>query len=184
VAAGVFRYNIAMVRFRVDDSVADTDGAAVWPVYESVFRDHPDYQTWREAVWDKHRTRRGFRLARAYVGETLVGFAYGYTGERGQWWTDTASTVLEREVAQAWLGGHFEVVSVGVLDAARRGGIGRGLMRVLLEGLPHDRLLLMTTADPTDPARRLYASEGWLVLGPGIGEGTVIMGRPHRHGAT
>jgi hypothetical protein len=50
-------------------------------------------------------------------------------------------------------------------------------MRILLGGLPHERLLLMTSADPHDPARRLYASEGWDVLGPGIGDETVIMGR-------
>jgi ribosomal protein S18 acetylase RimI-like enzyme len=172
-----------MVRFRVDDSVADGDGAAVWPVYESVFGDYAGYPDWREAVWDKHSTRRGFRLARAYDGDALVGFAYGYTGERGQWWTDNACTVLEPEVAEAWLGGHFEVVSVGVVEAARGGGVGRGLMRVLLEGLPHDRLLLMTTSDPSDPARRLYASEGWLVLGPGVADATVIMGRRSAHAA-
>jgi hypothetical protein len=50
-------------------------------------------------------------------------------------------------------------------------------MRTLLEGLPHERLLLMTSSDPSDPARRLYASEGWQVLGPGIGAEQVIMGR-------
>jgi GNAT superfamily N-acetyltransferase len=166
-----------MVRFRLDDSVADVDAHEVWPVYDSVFGDQPDYRTWRESVWDRHRVREGFRLARAYVDDTLVGFAYGYTGRDGQWWTDNARTVLAPEVAATWLGGHFELVSIGVLRAARRDGVGRGLMRVLLDGLPHDRLLLMTRADPADPARRLYASEGWQVLAPGIGAGTVIMGK-------
>ena len=51
------------------------------------------------------------------------------------------------------------------------------LMRHLVAGLPQDRWLLMTTADASDPARRLYASEGWRVVGPGIGEGRVIMAR-------
>jgi hypothetical protein len=166
-----------MVRFRVDDSIAADDGAVVWPLYQSVFGDFSDYETWRGAVWDKHSVRSGFRLTRAYEADVLVGFAYGYTGEHGQWWTDEALKVLEPDVAKAWLGGHFELVSVGVLDAARRGGIGRGLMHVLVEGPPHERLLLMTSSDPSGPARRLYASEGWHVLGPGIGDGTVIMGR-------
>jgi ribosomal protein S18 acetylase RimI-like enzyme len=166
-----------MTNFRVDDGVTEHDGAVLWPVYESVFADYSDYETWRSAVWDKHSVRDGFRLARAYDGDALVGFAYGYTGERGQWWTDNALTVLDPEVAQSWLGGHFELVSIGVLPAARCGGIGRGLMHTLLGGLPHQRLLLMTSADPGDPARRLYASEGWRVLGPGIGDETVIMGR-------
>jgi ribosomal protein S18 acetylase RimI-like enzyme len=166
-----------MVRMRVDDSVTAADGAEVWPVYESVFGDYSDDETWRRAVWDKHSVRRGFRLARAHDGGALVGFAYGYTGEHGQWWTDNALKVLEPDTAEAWLGGHFELVSIGVLDAARRRGIGRGLMHVLLQGLPHERLLLMTSSDPSDPARRLYASEGWHILGRGIGDGTVIMGR-------
>jgi ribosomal protein S18 acetylase RimI-like enzyme len=166
-----------MVRFCLDESVADEDARELWPVYDAVFGDHPDFPTWREAVWDKHSAREGFRLARAYVDDTLVGFAYGYTGREGQWWTDNARTVLQPVVAAAWLGGHFELVSIGVLGAARGDGVGRGLMRVLLNGLPHERLLLMTTSDASDPARRLYATEGWEVLGPGLGEATVIMGK-------
>jgi ribosomal protein S18 acetylase RimI-like enzyme len=169
-----------MVRFRVEESVGDVDAREVWPAYDAVFGDQPDIGTWREAVWDRHHVREGFRLGRAYVDDALVGFAYGYTGRRGQWWTDNAAQVLEPEVAAEWLDGHFELVSIGVISAARGSGIGRGLMRVLLDGLPHERLLLMTSSDPADPARRLYASEGWQVLGPGIGEGTVIMGKRHR----
>lgn len=172
-----------MVRFRADESAAETDSGAIWSVYESVFGDYADYPTWRAAVWDKHAVREGFRLARAYDDDVLVGFAYGYTGRSGQWWTDNARTVLVPAIAEVWLGGHFELVSIGVADSARGGGIGRGLMRDLLEGLPHERLLLMTTADPADAARRLYASEGWRVLGPGIGDATVIMGKLNADGA-
>ena len=107
----------------------------------------------------------------------LSGFAYGYTGEHGQWWTDTVRKVMEPEVAESWLGGHFEVVSIGVVKTARNLGVGRSLMRALYSELPHGRLLLMTTAEPADPARRLYDSEGWHVLSPGTGEATVTMGR-------
>jgi GNAT superfamily N-acetyltransferase len=167
-----------VVRIRADETVPEPDGREVWVVYDSVFGDHPDYDAWREAVWDKHRGREGFRLARAYDDDDmLVGFAYGYTGESGQWWTDNARKVLEPDVADRWLGGHFEVVSIGVAAAVRRTGIGRALMRAVTDGLDHDRLLLMTTSDPGDPARALYASEGWRLIGPGIGNGTVIMGK-------
>ena len=121
-----------MVRFLLTQEVAAHDTAEVWPVYESVFGDYSDCDTWRQAVWDRHSVRDGFRLARAYDGDALIGFAYGYTGQHGQWWTDNA---------------------------------------------PHDRWLLMTSSDADDPARRLYASEGWRVLGRGIGDDTVIMGR-------
>lgn len=165
------------VRITTATQVWPDDAEELWPVYDAVFADQPDAATWRAEVWDRHVARAGFRLARAYDGGALVGFAYGYTGEAGQWWTDHAREVLPAHVADAWLGGHFEVVTLGVLPAARRAGTGRALMASLLDALPHERLLLMTTSDPVDPGRRLYAATGWQVLGPGLGEATVILGR-------
>jgi ribosomal protein S18 acetylase RimI-like enzyme len=85
--------------------------------------------------------------------------------------------VLAPDVAAEWLGGHFELVSIGVVADARGRGLGLALMRELTEGLPHERWLLMTTADADDPARRLYAREGWRVIGPGLGDDQVVMGR-------
>lgn len=164
-------------RITVATSVVGADADELWPVYDMVFGDQPDASTWRSAVWDRHTGRPGFRLARAYDEDILVGFAYGYTGEAGQWWTDHAREVLDRDAADEWLGGHFEVVTLGVLATARRRGTGRALMAALLDDLPHDRMLLMTSADPDDPARRLYESTGWRVLGPGIGNETAILGR-------
>jgi ribosomal protein S18 acetylase RimI-like enzyme len=171
-------------RFRIDDTPTEADADELWPVYDLVFGDVDDRETWRRSVWDKHICRDGFRLARAYDEKRgLVGFAYGYTGQPGQWWTDSVRQTLEPAVAEDWLGGHFELVSIGVAPAVRRGGTGRRLLRALVDDLPHDRLLLMTTSDETDPARALYASEGWEVLGPGVGDGTVVMGKrsPDRH---
>ncbi|MCA2216605.1 GNAT family N-acetyltransferase [Jidongwangia harbinensis] len=168
---------MAAPRFRIDDSATAEDGASIWDVYQPVFGDYATFDTWCAAVWEKHRVRAGFRLARAYDGDVLVGFAYGYVGADGQWWTDNARAVLAPDVADAWLGGHFELVSLGVLAGARGAGIGRRLMRAVVDGRDHERLLLMTTSDAADPARRLYASEGWRVIGPGIGEATVIMAK-------
>jgi ribosomal protein S18 acetylase RimI-like enzyme len=165
------------VQIRIDTSVTDADIVELWAVYDAVFHDWPDREAWRAAVWDKHAARRGFRLARAYGGGELVGFAYGYTGERGQWWADRASEVLTPPVAAAWLGGHFELVSVGVVERARSTGVGRALMRCITEGLSEERWLLMTSADESDPARGLYASEGWRVIGPGLDDGQVIMAK-------
>ena len=38
----------------------------------------------------------------------------------------------------------------------------------------------MTTSDEEEPARRMYDSDGWRVIGPGVGDDTVILakGRP------
>ncbi len=164
-------------RVRVDSSVTSEDAVSLWTVYNAVFPDRQGLDDWRSAVWDRHSGRAGFRLARAYAGTDLIGFAYGYEGQPGQWWTDNARRVLAPEVADAWLGGHFELVSIGVLGRARGIGVGRGLLRRITEGLSSRRCLLMTTADEADPARRLYASDGWRVIGPGIGEAQVIMAK-------
>jgi ribosomal protein S18 acetylase RimI-like enzyme len=149
----------------------------LWPLYRTVFEDFDDLDAWRDQVWDRHSARAGFRVALARTGGRLVGFGYGYTGERGQWWTDTAATVLPPEVASDWLGGHFELVSIGV-DETRRGiGIGRRLLSALTDGLDRPRWMLMTSSDPDDPARRLYRSTGWAVIGPGFTDDQVVMGR-------
>jgi len=166
-----------MPTYDVVSSVTDADAEELWPVYDAVFADLPDIATWRAEVWDRHATRPGFRLARARDGDHLVGFAYGYTGEHGQWWTDQAARVLPPDVATEWLGGHFELVSIGVLARARGAGLGAALLRAVTDGLPHERWVLMTTDDAGDPARRLYAREGWQVIGPGLGGGQVTMGR-------
>ena len=111
------------------------------------------------------------------VDGRLVGFAYGYTGAHGQWWTDSAAKMLQEAVADDWLGGHFEVVSVGVDETARGSGVGKELLTALTDGIRHTRWVLMASADPDDPARHLYRSTGWAVIGPGLSDGQVIMGR-------
>ena len=166
-----------MTTYHVVTEASEDDGREVFGVYDAVFGDQPDQTAWRTGVWDRHAAREGFRLARAYDGARLVGFAYGYTGRRGQWWTEQAVTVLGPDVAQEWLGGHFELVSIGVLETARARGVGRALLERLTDDLPHERWVLMTTGDAEDPARHLYARAGWEVIGPGLRDGQVILGR-------
>ncbi len=166
-----------MTTYDLVSSVTEADGNAVFEVYDAVFGDQPDRAGWRSGVWDRHVARTGFRLARAHDDDRLVGFAYGYTGERGQWWTDQAERVLDPDVAAEWLGGHFELVTIGVLGEARGRGIGRDLLARLCDGLEQEHWVLMTTADADDPARHLYAHGGWQVLGPGLLDGQVVMGR-------
>lgn len=166
-----------MTTYDLVTEATEAESRAVFTAYDAVFGDQPDYRAWRRGVWDRHLVRDGFRLARAFDVRGLVGFGYGYTGERGQWWPDEAARVLGPEAAGEWLGGHFELVSIGVLDGARGQGVGRGLLDVLTAGLPQERWVLMTTADPDDPARRLYARAGWRVIGPGLREGQVVMAR-------
>ncbi len=161
----------------VTDRAGRPEASRVWPVYEKVFADFGSFEEWAR-VWDLHSAREGFRLARAYEGRELVGFAYGYTGERGQWWTDAVANTLSPGVAREWLGGHYELVAMGVLADHRGRGLGTELMVRLTEHLPHSRWLLMTADDESSPARRLYDRMGWTPLGPGTRPDTVVMGRP------
>jgi GNAT superfamily N-acetyltransferase len=99
----------------------------------------------------------------------------GYIGERGQYWTDLAREALPAEVADDWVGGHFEFVELGVLPDYRREGLGSRLHDTLLAGVT-ERCLLSTADDPRDPAVRLYLGRGWQKLGV-LRPGIQIMGR-------
>lgn len=68
-------------------------------------------------------------------------------------------------------------MSIGVAKTARGAGVGAQMMTALTQGLEQSRWVLMTSSDPEDPARRLYRSSGWAVIGPGFSQEQVIMGR-------
>lgn len=135
--------------------------AAIW---EDAFDPIPDLRQWRETVFDRHRGRDRYRLAIATHRGRDIGFAWGYIGQRGQFWSDR---VLERlgEVAEPWVGGLVEFVELAVLQAFRAAGTGGRLHDALLNSLPSRPALLGTTRDAEDPAVRLYRSRGWRTLG-------------------
>jgi len=142
----------------------------VYRVYQAVFDDRPDEPQWREKHFDRHCARSGFRLAAAHVDDRLVGVAWGYIGERGQYWPDRVVAALPTDVTDTWVGGHFEFVELAVLADQRGRGFGRRLHDVLLDGVPAERALLSTNAHDS-PAVRLYTSHGWRALGllePGV----------------
>jgi ribosomal protein S18 acetylase RimI-like enzyme len=122
-----------------------------------------------------HAARDGFKLVTARSDGKLVGFAYGYTGQRGQWWSDRIAGAVTPELAAEWIGGHFEVVELAVLPEAQRQGVGTALMEALMAGLPNRRALLTTYADDR-PAPRLYRRSGWQLLVPDLGWGSALYG--------
>lgn len=153
---------------------AGLDGE-ILEVWAEVFGPVEDADDWRVSVWDRHRSRPGFRLVVAREDDRLQGFAWGYTGERGQYWTD----FIAREIGPGideWIGGHFEFVELAVMPHARRRGIGRRLHDALLADLPHERALLSTSAHTEDPGARLYSSRGWVTLAT-YGANRQVMGR-------
>jgi len=158
-----------------EGSAADRWASLVWPVYRHVFDDLPDERTWRADLWDRHCARAGFRLATATLDGDLVGFAWGYTGQRGQWWSDQVDAALP-DLAHL-VGGHFELVELAVLPHARGTGSGTGLHDLLLRDLPHANALLSTSPDPDDAGHRLYTRRGWHVVGH-LPWGAAVMHRP------
>jgi ribosomal protein S18 acetylase RimI-like enzyme len=147
----------------------------IWPCYETVFGDFSDLDTWRHGLFDRHAARAGYRLAVAMDSSITAGFAWGYIGQRGQYWPDLVCDVLPAEITADWIGEHFEFVELAVLPDYRRQGIGSCLHDTLLADVSQ-RSLLSTADDPADPAVRLYLRRGWQKLGV-LRPGVQVMGR-------
>jgi ribosomal protein S18 acetylase RimI-like enzyme len=121
---------------------------------------------WAREQLPRHTTRDDFVFLVARDGDEIAGFAYGYTGGHGQWWTDRVALALTPEQRAEWLDPpHYEVVELHVRPAWQRHGVGSALLAHLLTRQPHDRALLSTRAGSAQ-ARRFYAKNGWTELAP------------------
>lgn len=147
----------------MDATQASSHADVVWQVYDAAFGDC-DEDTWRTDTYARHLARPDFRLVGAWDGKRLVGFGYGYTGHRGEYWPDKVAEALGPDVAAEWVGGHFELVALAVLPAYQGRRIGARLLDRLMHRLPQERALLSTEVGDT-PAVRLYSSRGWVRLG-------------------
>jgi ribosomal protein S18 acetylase RimI-like enzyme len=178
---GVTRWRLELLT-EADGVLALTDQLAA--VYRSAFGS-PEYAETEDDVrrfaaeqLPAHVRRPGFRIAVAVAdGGEVVGFAYGYRGERGQWWAEHVAELAPAEIVAEWLrqGGHFELVELAVATSAQRQGVGQGLHDLLLTDLPHGRALL-TTHRRDLPAPRLYRRSGWELLMDALDEHSSLYG--------
>jgi ribosomal protein S18 acetylase RimI-like enzyme len=116
-------------------------------------------------ILPRHSGRRGLRFLTARADDgALVGFAYGYEGEPGQWWHDQVSAVLTEQQREDWLPpGHFEFVEL-MVDPDREGkGIGGRLHDELLAPLRAPTAVLSTQRS-NRRALGFYARRGWEVV--------------------
>jgi ribosomal protein S18 acetylase RimI-like enzyme len=151
-------------------SPAALEGALLGELYEiycAALERSPEDEQAREWVGEtlpRHAQRDDFVFLAAREPRAIVGFAYGYTGAYGQWWTDLVAGAMEEETRRAWLDPpHFEVVELHVRPAYQRRGIGSRLLAELLARQPHDSAVL--TADPLRPQPLpFYSKHGWRKL--------------------
>lgn len=123
----------------------------------------------------RHSRRAGFRMVLATTDGEISGYAYGFTGKHGQFWSDWLSGAAPAHIVDTWVGDHFELVDI-VVDPAHRGqGVAGLLHDRLVDGLPQDKALLATTPDE-GAAARLYGGRGWQVLVPEIDGAKALYG--------
>jgi GNAT superfamily N-acetyltransferase len=122
----------------------------------------------RRPIITAHLDRVGLRaVAATDDGGRLVGIAYGYLGEPGQWWHDQVRAALPTDIGTSWLTGAFEVCELHVRPSVQGQGLGRSLLEQLLVGPPAPTAVL-TTPDKETRARTFYREGGWVDLLAGL----------------
>ncbi len=161
--------------------------AGLADIYRSAFSQPPYNENRREgdafaARLRFHSLRTGFRcfVARETRWDTLVGFAYGYTGGPGLWWFDLIKDALTREDYTCWLADYFEFVELAVTPLYQGQRIGSQLHDRLLDGLAQ-RTAVLSTIQGETRAMQLYTRRGWTSIAsnvkfPGSDDLYMIMG--------
>ncbi len=112
----------------------------------------------------RHVHLAGFACRMAVLEDgTLVGFGYGYTTARGQWWHDLVRRALSDELAGQWLSDAFELSELHVLPEQQGIGLGRTMLTRLAADLNHPAMLL-STPDADTRAFRMYRRLGFVDL--------------------
>lgn len=128
---------------------------------------YPDaYIVPRIRLAETQLTYGDLRVMGAFARGSLVGFAYGYRAERGQWWTDEVARALalpRADRSHDWLADAFELCEIHVSPSWQGVGIGRNLLRSITNAQPCRKVVLSTPTGPT-PAGALYAAEGYQAL--------------------
>lgn len=126
----------------------------------------------RRSILAGHLDRDRLRaVASADRRGRLVGIAYGYVGEPGQWWHDQVHAAMLSAIGPAltaqWLRGAFEVCELHVRPGWQGAGLGRELLDTLLTGCGAPTAVLTTPDRPTR-ARGFYRAAGWTDLVRGL----------------
>ncbi|RCV55267.1 GNAT family N-acetyltransferase [Marinitenerispora sediminis] len=138
---------------------------ALLEVYRAAMAPPGDQLTGRRAIMERHAGHprfRSFTAVRTADG-SAVGFAYGFHGQRGQWWHDVVSDALrlrDPDAERHWFTDSFEIAEVHVRPEWQGRGIGRRMLEALAAERPELTAVLSTHSGPTR-ARALYHSCGF-----------------------
>lgn len=149
---------------------------------ESFFHHHYSTRDFEVAKANilKHTKHKGFKGIVALNAEgEVIGFAYGYPSQQGQFYRQQLERVLTKEKRIEWMSDAFEFVSLAVRADYRRQGVATLLHQELLDGLPNKKVML-TAGESNIPAKHFYEKMGWTVIEesvviiPGIEQQTIM----------
>jgi ribosomal protein S18 acetylase RimI-like enzyme len=152
-----------LVAWTPDDLARRLDD--VIEVYGQAMGYPPELTAARRGYVAGHVCRPGFRAVASLDPQgRLLGFGYGYSSARGQWWHDQVRDALRRDARKFWLSDCFEVVELHVRPQAQGHGLGAGQLRALLSmGTGATTLLSTPEADEQrSRAWRLYRRFGFV----------------------
>ncbi|MBV6684373.1 GNAT family N-acetyltransferase [Bacillus sp. JRC01] len=131
-----------------------------------------------EIQFRKHAKYPGHEGYLAVEQGTVIGYIYGYTSLKGQYYHDLLARHLLHETD--WIRDAMELVELGVAPEHRGKGIAGRLMDALLEGRREEKALL-TVRKENKGAIGFYERKGWVVVKEGfyphVPEEYFIMGK-------
>ncbi|PFA70374.1 GNAT family N-acetyltransferase [Bacillus sp. AFS015802] len=131
-----------------------------------------------EDQFKRHSTYPLFEGYLALAGEEVVGYIYGYSSRKGQYYHELLARHLNSE--REWMVNCMELVELGVDPSYRGRGIAKHLVGRLLQNRTEETVLL-TTRKNNHPAIAFYQSLGFTTIRegfyPNVPHEYIIMGK-------
>lgn len=130
------------------------------------------------ATFERHANRPEYRGFVATREGEVVGVAYGYRSEPGQFVHTRLREALSHHAARRWLADCFEVAELGVRPDARGEGVGSELHDALLTEVDAETAVL-TVDRGDDASKAFFRDRGWREVG-GLtvgGDDLAVLGR-------
>jgi ribosomal protein S18 acetylase RimI-like enzyme len=114
----------------------------------------------RRRILETHAFIEGFQaFAAVHTRGDVIGMIYGYQSAPGQWWHDAVAAAIDGAAYNHWMRDAYELVEVAVLPTYQSLGVGRALIRALLEPVAAASCVLSTRSDSR--AQELYGRLGF-----------------------